>query len=87
MALADYMHKKSPELQKMKILFLRESAGVYQFGNRRVHIEIQKGNNLKVRIGGGYVHIDEFIEKYQDQEMQRIQRREVISRFKNKIQM
>lgn len=46
-----------PEKSKMKILFLRESEGVYQFGARRVYIKIEKGNNLLVRVGGGFMHI------------------------------
>ena len=33
-----------PEKDKMKILFLRESEGVYIFGSRRVYIKIENGN-------------------------------------------
>lgn len=51
-----------PEKEKMKILFLRESEGVYQFGQKRVYIKIEKGNNIMVRIGGGFMHIDQFLE-------------------------
>jgi hypothetical protein len=46
-----------PEREKMKILFLRESEGVYQFGQKRVYIKIGKGNQLVVRVGGGYMLI------------------------------
>ena len=45
----------------LKILFLRESEGVYQFGTRRVYIKIEKGNKIVVRVGGGYIDIEEFI--------------------------
>ncbi len=31
-----------PERQKMKIMFLRESQGVYQFGSRRVTVNVMK---------------------------------------------
>ncbi len=31
-----------PERQKMKIMFLRESQGVYQFGSRRVAVNVMK---------------------------------------------
>ena len=65
----------------MKILFLRESEGVYQFGQKRVYIKIGKGNQLVVRVGGGYMLIQDFIEQYTVQEVERIQRKDVISRF------
>jgi hypothetical protein len=32
-----------PERDRMNILFLRESEGVYQFGQKRVYIKIEKG--------------------------------------------
>lgn len=32
-----------PERDSLKILFLRESEGVYRFGSRRVFIKIGKG--------------------------------------------
>ena len=46
----------------MKILFLRESEGVYQFGSRKVYIKIGKNDQVFVRVGGGYMHVNEFIE-------------------------
>lgn len=45
----------------MTILFLRESEGVYKFGQRRVYIKVENGNNVLVRVGGGYLQVDEFI--------------------------
>ena len=43
-------------------MFIRESEGVYSFGSKRVYIKIEKGNTIKVRVGGGYMGIDEFIQ-------------------------
>jgi len=51
-----------PERNKIKIMFLRESEGVYMFGKKRVYIKIEQGNSLKVRVGGGFIDIGEFIE-------------------------
>ena len=48
----------------MKILFVRESEGVYQFGSKRVYIKIGKGNQVLVRVGGGYMTIEDFINQY-----------------------
>lgn len=45
LCLANYI-KQFPEKDKMKILFLRESEGVYQFGSKRVYIKIEKGNQI-----------------------------------------
>lgn len=83
--LAQYINQHHPEEDKFKILFLRESEGVYQFGQKRVYIKVEKGNNLKVRVGGGYMHIDDFIEQYSPQEADKIERRDVVSRFQNKL--
>lgn len=71
----------------MKILFMRESEGVYKFGQKRVCIKIEKGNTIKVRVGGGYMHVDEFIKQYTEQEVAKIERQDVISRFQNKLSM
>ena len=53
-----------PEREKLKILFLRESEGVYLFGSKRVYIKIEKGDSILVRVGGGFMHIGEFISQY-----------------------
>ena len=67
-----------PERDKMRILFLRESEGVYQFGQKRCYVKIEKGNQIFVRVGGGYMHIDEFIRQYTDSEVEKIQRKNVM---------
>ena len=32
-----------PEKEKLKIMFLRETEGVYKFGSKRVYLKIEKG--------------------------------------------
>ena len=61
--LGNYLNKY-PEREQMKIMFLRESDGVYQFGQKRVYIKVEKGDKIMVRVGGGFMHIDEFIQQY-----------------------
>ena len=39
--LAEFLNNY-PERQKLKIMFLRESEGVYQFGSRRVAVRVDK---------------------------------------------
>lgn len=75
--LANYLNLY-PEKEKRKILFLRESEGVYQFGQKKVYVKVEKGNQIKVRVGGGYMSIDDFLELYTDIEVDKIERRDVI---------
>ena len=65
----------------MKILFLRETEGVYQFGQRRVYVKVDKANNIQVRVGGGYMPVDQFIKQFTEIEMQKNCRRDILSRF------
>ena len=50
-----------PERAKLKIMFMRESEGVYQFGTKRVAIKVEN-KGIKIRVGGGYLSIDEFLD-------------------------
>ena len=45
MKLADFINNY-PERQKLKIMFMRESEGVYTFGSRKIFIKIEK-NKIK----------------------------------------
>ena len=62
----------------MNIMFLRESEGVYKFGQKRVHIKIEKGRNILVRVGGGYIGVDDFIKQYTREEVDKINRRNIV---------
>ena len=42
-------------------MFLRESEGVYLFGQKRVYVKVEKGDKLLVRVGGGFMQIDDFV--------------------------
>ena len=42
---ANYL-RDFPEQSKVKIMFLRESEGVYKFGQRRVYIKVEKGKAI-----------------------------------------
>lgn len=64
-------------------MFMRESEGVYQFGTKRVSVKVEK-NNIKIRVGGGYLSIDEFIEQYTPSELEKMDRKDPIKRFSEK---
>lgn len=59
-ALGNYINSR-PEHAKCEIMFLRETEGVYKFGQKRVYVKVEKGNQILVRVGGGFMHIDEFV--------------------------
>ena len=42
-------------------MFMRESEGVYEFGTKRINVRIEK-DRILIRVGGGYLSIDEFID-------------------------
>jgi hypothetical protein len=58
--LAEYINWSTAR-PALKSLFTRESEGVYQFGSKRVNIKIDSSKIL-VRVGGGYLKIDEFVD-------------------------
>ena len=82
--LSDYINGR-PENDHMKIMFLRESEGVYQFGQKRVYVKVEKGGQVLVRVGGGYMHIEEFIDTYSNNEVEKIHRKDPMSRFQQKL--
>ena len=62
-------------------MFLRESEGVYQFGQKRVYIKIEKGDRILVRVGGGFMSIEDFIKQYTPEEVEKINRKHVIQKY------
>ena len=58
--LAEYINN-FPDRQKLKIMFMRESEGVYQFGTKRVAVRVDK-DRINIRVGGGFLSIDEFLD-------------------------
>lgn len=58
--IAEYINNY-PDRSKLKIMFSRESEGVYQFGSKRVAVKVEK-EKINIRVGGGFLSIDEFID-------------------------
>ena len=69
-----------PERNQLKIMFLRESEGVYEFGSRRINVKIEKGKIL-IRVGGGFMAIDEFLDQYTPTELEKIARSDPLKKF------
>ena len=81
--IAEYINNY-PERQKLKIMFMRESEGVYQFGSKRVMVKIDQ-DKINIRVGGGYLSIDEFLDQYTPEELQKLERRDPMKRFNEKM--
>lgn len=71
-ALSDYVNTaSSPE----KITFSREKQGLYTFGTKRVFVKLEQGKVI-VRVGGGFLKIEDFIDMYAPTELVRCQNRQ-----------
>jgi len=63
---------------------MRESEGIYQFGSKRVYVKVDF-DKINIRVGGGYLSIDEFLEVYTPQELEKIERKDPLKRFSEKV--
>ena len=81
--LAEYINN-FPDRQKLKIMFMRESEGIYQFGTKRVSVKVEK-DKINIRVGGGYLSIDEFLDQYTPVELEKLERKDPLKRFNEKI--
>lgn len=67
-------------------MFMRESEGVYQFGTKRIAVRVEK-DKINIRVGGGYLSIDEFLDQYTPTELERLERKDPLKRFSEKLAM
>ncbi len=81
--LAEYINNY-PERAKLKIMFMRESEGIYKFGNKRVYVRVEK-DKINIRVGGGYLSIDEFLDQYTPVELEKLERKDPLKKFSEKI--
>jgi len=51
-------------------MFIRLQPGIYSFGSKKVCIKVDNGK-INIRIGGGYMRINEFLEKYTTIELEK----------------
>jgi hypothetical protein len=60
--LANFINAKPLKLRS-KMYFERESPGIYRYHRKRVFMKIE-GETIVIRVGGGYLTIDDFVEHY-----------------------
>mmetsp|Transcript_18388 Transcript_18388/g.18362 ORF Transcript_18388/g.18362 Transcript_18388/m.18362 type:complete len:456 (+) Transcript_18388:11-1378(+) len=70
-ALSAYLNSRD---EVVPVPFIRETKGVYLFGTRRVLISFERGK-LTVKVGGGFLPIDDFVESYCDGEFEKLNHR------------
>ena len=81
--LADFVNN-FPDRNRLKIMFLREAAGVYEFGTKRIEVRLAK-NRLTIRVGGGYMGIDEFLDQYTPIELKKLEDRDPLKKFAERL--
>ena len=81
--LAEYINNY-PDRNKLKIMFMRDSAGVYTFGTKRVKVEVMNGK-IQIRVGGGYLSIDEFLDQHTPAELEKLSRSDPLKKFSQKV--
>lgn len=77
--LAEYINNY-PDRSKLKIMFMRESSGIYQFGSRKIYVRVEK-DRIIIRVGGGYLTIDEFLDIYTPIELDKIDKKSTSKRI------
>lgn len=70
----DVMIAKYINIAQCQVPIKRLGGGYYQFGTRKIYAKILNGK-LVIRVGGGYMVIDEFIETYSSAELKKMEQR------------
>ena len=65
-------------------MFMRESEGVYEFGSRKVMVKVERGK-IQIKVGGGFLSIDEFLDQYTPAELDKLDRADPLKRFSEKV--
>ena len=75
-----------PHLNKANLSFdvKRIAAGQYLFGSRKIQVKIVNGR-LMIRVGGGYLSIDEFLDQYTPVELEKLERKDPLKRFSEMV--
>ena len=72
---------KEVDRDDLNVLFIRESEGVYRYGSKRVFMKLGCNGQILVRVGGGFMSIDDFMEQYQGLEVDKVWRKDALSTF------
>jgi CYTH domain-containing protein len=65
-------------------MFMRESEGIYVFCSKRIAVKVDK-DKINIRVGGGYLSIDEFLDQYTPLELEKLEKKDPLKRFSEKL--
>lgn len=66
-------------------MFIRQTEGVYQFGSKKIFIKVERGDQVQIRVGGGFMPIGDFLDTYTQQELETIRKKNPLTRFHSKL--
>eukprot|EP01017_Pseudomicrothorax_dubius_P006077 TRINITY_DN11677_c0_g2_i2.p1 TRINITY_DN11677_c0_g2~~TRINITY_DN11677_c0_g2_i2.p1 ORF type:complete len:700 (-),score=314.98 TRINITY_DN11677_c0_g2_i2:138-2237(-) len=81
--LADYLNNCN-DPNKLRVLFIRESEGVYMFGSKRIYVKVEM-DKIMIRVGGGFLSIEEFLDQYVPVELERLARNDPVKILTNNL--
>ena len=81
--LAEYINN-FPDRAKLKIMFMRQSEGIYQFGTKKVYVRVDH-DKINIRVGGGFLSIDEFLDQYTPNELEKLERNNPLKRYSEQV--
>lgn len=70
--LAEYLNNRT---EPIPIPFYRQDLEVYIFGTKRIFVKLDCGR-IAIRVGGGFMQIDDFLEIYTKQELEKMEARD-----------
>jgi hypothetical protein len=69
--LAEYLNNRT---EPIAVPFYRQDSEVYIFGTKRIFVKLDCGR-IAIRVGGGFMQIDDFLEIYTKQEIEKLEAR------------
>ena len=63
---------------------MRQSEGIYQFGTKKVYVRVDH-DKINIRVGGGFLSIDEFLDQYTPNELEKLERNNPLKRFSEQV--
>lgn len=83
--LAGFINQKL-DMDGLSVMFLRMSEGVYQFGTKLCYISTDLSGSLKVKVGGSFMDIEDFLAQYSGIEAAKYQKKSGLTdRLKRKF--
>jgi hypothetical protein len=70
-ALAEYLNNRT---ETIPVPFYRQDFEIYVFGTKRIFVKLDCGR-IAIRVGGGFMQLEDFLEIYTKQELEKIEAR------------